>query len=338
MKGYRVAVVAPVSPLGRRIREVLKERHFPITELKLFEGVSPGEARLTEFEGDIVVTQPPDPDLFTRLDLLFFAEDTKPAHVEAAVERGVVTFVFREFGIPGSPGPKAALVALGVNDKSLPAGARLVRTPQPAAALLGTVLSALGQDFTIASACATLMLPALELGKEGLEELHQQTVSVLSFKSPPTRVFREQLAFNLTLATPHGESPVSEERVGRDAVTLSGQEFPLAVSLLRAPLFTGYALSLWVELRDAPETGAVAQALRASKRLHLHETETAAKPAPSPLSVATLERIHVGRLRADAGGFWMWVVADTNAVDQAIQSVRLAEKLLDVPRRKQASL
>ena len=41
MKGYRVAVVGPLSPFGQRVRALLDQSDqqvLPVTELKLFDG------------------------------------------------------------------------------------------------------------------------------------------------------------------------------------------------------------------------------------------------------------------------------------------------------------
>ena len=72
MRGYRIGVVRPMSSFGARVRKLLQERGFPTIELKLFEIGTEKGSSLTEFKGEIVLTQPLDPDLFPHLDLLFF--------------------------------------------------------------------------------------------------------------------------------------------------------------------------------------------------------------------------------------------------------------------------
>lgn len=332
MRGYRVAVLGPITPLGRRVREALTEREFPATELKLFESGEVGEARLTEFEGEIVVTQPIDPELFPRLDVIFFAGGAERTHVQAAVEQGVLTIL-----LSPSPELQVPVSAPGVNDRSLPAGTRLVQVPQPSALLIGTVLAALRRAFIVRQAVATVLVPAMELGKEGAEELQQQTINVLSFRPVPKKVLQDQLAFNVNLPPEDlvASVPSAEERLEREVSELAGLQAPVAIFLARAAVFHGYALVLWVSLEGDPTIEQVTQSLRAGA-LAVHRLDRS-KPTPSPVSAAQLDRIQVGRLRRDGstpGGFWIWAVSDLTTVDPATNAVRLAEKLLEVPARR----
>ena len=49
----------------------------------------------------------------------------------------------------------------------------------------------------IVRAIATLFEPASEHGRRGMDELHEQTVNLLSFQQLPKGVFDTQVAFNL---------------------------------------------------------------------------------------------------------------------------------------------
>ena len=324
-----MGVVGPLTPSGQRLREALAERAFPVAELKLFEQTATLEAQLTEFEGDVVITEPMDPDLFQRLDVIFFAGDADPQHVRAAVEQGVLTLL-----LAPSPEVKAPVAAHAVNDSALAPGALLVATPRPAALLVGAVLAALRRAFVVRQAVATVMVPAMELGKEAAEELKEQTINVLSFRPVPKKLLHDQLAFNLTL--PSEDRAPLEAELAREVKELAGlPEAPVAIFLVRAAIFHGYALVLWVSLEGDPSVEELAASLRKGQ-LAVHRAE-GAKAIPTPVSAGELDRIQVGRLRRDGstrGGFWIWVVSDLSAVEPATRAIRLAEKLLGVPARR----
>jgi len=329
LRSYRVAVVGPLTPSGQRLREGLTERAFPVSELKLFESAASVETQLTAFEGDVVITQAIDPDLFRQLDVIFFAGEAEPEHVQAAVEQGVLTLL-----LTPSPEVKAPVAAHGVNDSALAPGALLLAAPRPAALLIGTVLAALRRAFVVRQAVATVMVPAMERGKEAAEELQQQTINVLSFRPVPKKLLHEQLAFNLTL--PSEDRVPLEEELAREAKELSGlPEVPVAIFLVRAAIFHGYALVLWVSLEGDPTVEELAASLRKGP-LAVYRSDRA-KPTPTPVSAGELDRIQVGRLRRDGstrGGFWIWVVSDLSAVEPATGAIRLAEELLGVPARR----
>ena len=323
MKGYRVAVVNPLSPFGQKIRRLLEEQALPTIELKLFDGEPGGGSTLTQFEDEVLITQPLDRDLFPSLDLMFVGEGTDPgvlAEAASASRQGVLTF------LAGTNELAAPVAASGLNEKFLPADVRLVALPSAASILVAKVLDGLGESFEVAQARATVMLPASELGEAAVRELHEQVVQILNFGSPPTEVLGEQLAFNLLLPRAKTTSIAKEvaELTGLDADRVS-------IALVRAPIFHSYALSLWVQLGEEPTLESLVTALGEREGIDASEALDPAYVA-SPIRVAGSDRVQVGRAQADRacrGAFWLWVCADSMAVDPVANSLALARRLLE---------
>ena len=63
--------------------------------------------------------------------------------------------------------------------------------------MLATVTGRMARVFGVEMAAATLLVPASESGRGGMDELHQQTVHLLSFQPLPKEQFDAQAAFNL---------------------------------------------------------------------------------------------------------------------------------------------
>jgi aspartate-semialdehyde dehydrogenase len=337
MKGYRVAVVSPLSPFGQRVRALLDpsgDQRLPVIELKLFEGVPNAGSTLTQFEDEVLVTQALDPDLFPSLDVILVGEDTSPevlAEASRAAAQGVLTLV-------AGGQIEAPVGAVGLNDSFLPEGARLFRAPSGASILLGKVLEPLSAAFEVKEAQATVLLPASELGATAVEELHQQVVQLLSFGAPPTKVIGEQLAFNL-LATSdaggEGKEGGTELTVAKEVCALAGlEESTVSVFLLLAPIFHSYAASLWVRLVEPASVGEILAALGKRTDLDTSRRYEAPDGPPrlvSPAAVAGSKKVHVGSVRPDGrseGGFWLWLAADSIAVDGAQNALELAKRLL----------
>jgi aspartate-semialdehyde dehydrogenase len=308
----------------------VEERPFPAIELKLFEPQGTDAAALSQFQDEVVVTQPVDPDLFPSLDVMFVgnaAEETIRLQATAAAREGVLTFLAE------SPRIDAPVAALGLNDRFLSPEASLLVAPRAESILVAKVLDALAGSFEIAQACATALLPASELGDEAVRELHEQVVQLLSFKTPPSEVLGEQLAFNLNLPVGKGLGESREESVTREVCDLSGLETgTITVSLIRAPIFHSYALSLWVQLSNEPDFTQVSNTLAGHEGIDFSPPSEPMSSVATPVSVSGSEEIHVGRLRPDSsrpGAYWFWVVADGLAVDAASNALSLAEKLLE---------
>ena len=67
----------------------------------------------------------------------------------------------------------------------------------PAALALALVMERLQQAAPVRFAAATVLVPASEFGRAAMDELHQQTVSLLSFQGLPRAVYDAQVAYNL---------------------------------------------------------------------------------------------------------------------------------------------
>src|SRR4029077_9649844 len=77
------------------------------------------------------------------------------------------------------------------------ARSKLQIVAHPAAVVLGLLVLRAQRAAPIRNMVATLFEPASEQGRKGMDELHQQTVNLLSFQDLPKAVFDEQVAFNL---------------------------------------------------------------------------------------------------------------------------------------------
>ncbi len=131
-------------------------------------------------------------------------------------------------------------------------------TAHPAAVLLALLAARLGEKFSLRSLMATVLLPASEFGRAAMDELHQQTVSLLSFQSLPREQYDAQVAFNLVRSW--GESAKVPAEGGGDrghgsqahyaAIAAAGSP-ELVLQVVHAPVFHGYGVSLLVELETA---------------------------------------------------------------------------------------
>ena len=180
-----------------------------------------------------------------------------------------------------------------------------------------------------------IFAPASEHGTAGVEELQQQTVGLLSFKSLPRAVFDSQLSFSL-LARFGEEAPValedSELRIERHLATLlalpgegCGAPMP-SLRLIQAPVFHGYSFSAWVEFDGNPGAEAIESGLVASSI----EVRGGEFEPPTNVGHAGQGGIAVGAISIDRNqpeACWFWLVAD-NLRLSAENAVAVARQLI----------
>ncbi len=160
---------------------------------------------------EMTFIQPITADSFERIDFTFFAgtAELTRRHWQAA-QRAGSSIVDLSAGLEGEAGVLvcAPWVQEAMGETAV-ASAPNLHTPaivsaHPAALVLALLLERLQRAGAIRQVSATVLEPASEYGKAALDELHQQTVTLLSFQSIPTQVYDVQVAFNTVAA--FGES------------------------------------------------------------------------------------------------------------------------------------
>src|SRR5262249_893563 len=133
------------------------------------------------------------------------------------------------------------------------------------AVVLALLTLRLRKAGTLQRLTATVFEPASEHGQRGMDELHQQTVNLLSFQQLPKNVFDIQVAFNLVTRYGDQSSPALseiEKRILRHYRSLSGKDAPaMSLLLVQAPIFHGHAFSLHIEFDGPADMEKISQAL-----------------------------------------------------------------------------
>jgi aspartate-semialdehyde dehydrogenase len=202
----------------------------------------------------------------------------------------------------------------------------------PAAIALALFLRRLQAQEPIRRSVIQIFAPASEHGAKGVEELQNQTISLLSFKTLPHAVFDTQLSFNL-LPKYGEEAPApleeAELRIERHLASLlslpgEGEGVPMpSIRLIQAPVFHGYGFSAWVEFHADFDVQAIESSLAAANI----EVRSSEFEPPNNVSQAGQGGIAVGAIAPDrnaAQACWFWVVADNFrlAAENAVEVVR----------------
>lgn len=333
---FRVAIVGAATLKGKELKEVLEERNFPAIDIRLLDD-DESLGQLERVQDEVSFVQPVTRDQFKNVDFTFFASDE--------------AFTRANWKLPQQTG--SAIVDLSYaleDDSSVPVSApwierELARTAQlnldssviaiahPAAVTLALLLLRAQKTASIRRAVATVFEPVSERGRRGMDELHEQTVNLLSFQQMPTGVFDAQVAFNMigrygAAATPTLEAV--ERRIGGHLHKLLGGVTTVpAMSLVQAPVFHAHTFALYLELDKVVSAGDMAQALAGE---HV-QVVRGPEDAPSNVNVAGKDDILV-MLRRDsspenANGLWIWAAVD-NLRLAAVTAVDCANALAAV--------
>jgi len=334
---YKVALVGASSLLAKELKECLTESPLAGANFLLLD-VEEAQGLLEQVGDEVTVVQVIGENSFDEMDFTFFAgsEELTRRYWRHALRAGS-TVLDMTGTLEDEPGVlvRAPWLSEGVGSPDLLTKAVV---PANAAALaLALMMDRLQEIAEIKFAAATVLQPASEYGKDGLDELHQQTVSLLSFQNMPRAIFDTQVAYN-TLAS-FGESATAnlakaEERIRRHYAVLAGDRLPeLRLQLIHAPVFHGHTFSICIELDHAVPLSTIEDALGGEHLdLVLEETDS-----PSNLAAAGQNDVlvwlkpepPVDRLSGETSRFWLWAASDNlrlaaqNAVECALDMRRL---------------
>jgi aspartate-semialdehyde dehydrogenase len=335
---YRIGIVGASSLAGKELSDELQESLLGAAEIVLLDDEEVA-GQVTAAGDEVAFIQRIDASSFERMDFVFFtgsaAETKKHWRQARRVGASIVDLTYALEKEPEvlvrSPLEESWTTGLARGGTKAPD----LKTPavvpaHPAAVMLALVALRLSAKLRLTGVAATVMEPASEHGRAAMDELHQQTVNLLSFTAVPREQFDAQIAFNLLPAL--GEAAkvkLSEvgERIQTHYEVLSSGTLPrLALQVVQAPVFHGYVASVLVELSEAVTVEQVEAALAGDPV----DIVTGESDPPSNVSAAGQSKVLV-RVSADVEGeetskrFWVWLAADNlklaavNAISCALE-------------------
>ena len=336
MPVYKIAIAGASSLVGRELKDALSESPLAGANFALLdEEVAQGQ--LDQVGDEITFIQALGAEAFDHADFTFFcgSQDLTHKHWRQALRAGS-TVLDLSGALDQETGVLVRAPWLGADAATVDLFTPAVVPAHPAALALALLLDRLQSAAPVRFAAATLLAPSSEFGRAAMDELHQQTVSLLSFQGLPRAQYDAQAAYNMLIGL--GENAMVslrplEARIRRHYAALTGARGPtLALQLIHAPVFHGHTFSIAVELEHPVDIPSLEEALSGEHvDLVLEDTDS-----PSNLA-ATGQNDVLIRLRTEPLGhhsgaaqrIWLWAASDNlrlnaqNAVQCALDLRRL---------------
>ncbi len=295
--------------MGRELREVLGE-YQPTPRLILISTAVESASLLAADEDEPVVMAPLKADSLEGAAIAFLAGSAASSRRTLKLNpRCAIIDLTAALEDRPDARLRAPLAESGIPD----APVHVSVIAHPAAIALAMFLSKAAQLARIRGAIVNIFEPASERGKAGIDELQQQTVSILAFKKLNTEVFDAQLAFSMLAR--YGEEATEplegvEQRIGRHLASLlaAWPSVPMpSLRLIQAPVFHGHSMSVWIEFEENPGAESLAE--------HLEKLGIDVRPddPPSNGGIAGQGGLSAGGFAPDPNNpraLWVWLVSD----------------------------
>jgi len=317
--GYRVGIVNPHTLVGAEIKTILRDRSFPFDKVVL---LATGEATgtLTEVGDEPAVVVAVSDDEMEDLDIVFFCGPAEE-NGEWIARHDEDDFIVVDVS-PPMTADAGRLAVSGINLEQIDESDELLVSPHPIAIPIALILHQVSRLARIEMCAATVVQPASVFEQGGVEELAQQTISVLNISNVPKKVFDRQLAFNLYPALER-----NEELIVSQIKTLTDARAQIALLVTQGTIFHGHTFSLFVKTDEELEVADIESSLRQNAAIALPEGDQQF----GTIDAAGKDEVLVAEVRNDPtirGGFWVWAVCDNLRRSSALNAVLVAEKVL----------
>lgn len=334
--GYKVAVVGATGNVGREMLAILAERAFPADEVvalaserSVGKEVSFGESKILkvqdlatyDFRGTHIVLSSP-------------GAKVSAVHAPRAAAAGAVvidnTSHFRME-------PDVPLVVPEVNPAAI-AGFRkrgIIANPNCSTIQMVVALKPLHDLARIQRVIVSTYQSVSGAGKAAMDELFTQTRGV--YVNEPARasqkVFTKQIAFNVI---PHIDkfmddgSTKEEWKMAVETRKILDPDILVSATCVRVPVFIGHAEAVNVEFESPIGEEEARAALRAAPGVTVVDFRVD-EGYVTPVESVGEDLVYVSRIRKDAtvaSGLSFWVVADNLRKGAALNTVQIAEELI----------
>ena len=329
-----IAIVGASGVVGQELLQVLAQRNFPLTELRLF-GSQRSEGKKYLFCGkEYTVQLLQHDDAFKGVDIAFVSAG-------AGVSREYASDITR-FGAVMIDNSSAfrmdedvPLVVPEVNaSDALNRPRNIIANPNCTTIQMVVALQAIERLSHIRRVHVATYQAASGAGAQAMKELENQYRQVLNGEEVKAEKFAYQLAFNLIphidVFTDNGYTK-EEMKMYHETRKIMHSDVKVSATCVRVPSLRAHSESIWVET-ERPVSVTEAQAAFASSQGCVLMDEPAEKKYPMPLFLSGKDEVFIGRVRKDLSdecGLSFWCVSDQIRKGAALNAVQIAEYLIE---------
>ena len=333
--GYRVAVVGATGNVGREMLQILFEREFPIDEVAAVASERSAGREVSFGDDDVLKVQNLECFDFASFDFALFSPGARVSAVHAprAAKAGCVvidnTSQFRM-------DPDVPLVVPEVNAEAVADYDKrnIIANPNCSTIQLVVALKPLHDEATIKRVVVATYQSVSGAGNAAMDELFEQTKAIYVNDPLEPKEFTKQIAFNVI---PHIQdfmddgSTKEEWKMVAETKKILDPNIKVSVTCVRVPVFVGHSEAVNIEFEDPITAQRAREILRESPGLMVvdrREDGGYVTPVEATGEYAT----YVSRIREDStleNGLNIWVVADNLRKGAALNSVQIAEVLIN---------
>lgn len=327
----KVAIVGACGLVGRELINILSDRSFPLSNLRLFDSEYGAGTRLLFGEEELLVEELSEHALKEgHFKFVFFTGGTVMAEHFApiAAETGAIVIDnsshFRN-------DPKIPLIVPEINGDSLKGYQGIIASPNCSTTQLALALHPIHQLSPIKRVVMSSYQAVSGSGFFGIEELERQVSEIEDGKEATLHYFPKQIAYNIFPQVDvfgcDGWTKEEKRILQEVRKIFNTPSLDLAATCVRVPVLRGHSESVMIETEADLSLDQIVDAWEEFSSLSVYKGEE----YPTPWDMEGTIDTGVGRLRKDIsrpGCYHFWCVADNLLRGSAFNAVHIAEIML----------
>jgi aspartate-semialdehyde dehydrogenase len=330
--GYRVAVVGATGNVGREMLNILEEVNFPVDKIHAI--ASRKSIGVEVSFGDAIVRCEDIAQFdFSSVDIVLMSVSGTFSK-EWSPKIGAAGPIVIDNSSAFRMDPDVPLVVPEVNPDDVEWASRknIIANPNCSTAQLVVALKPLHDRARIKRVVVSTYQSVSGAGKEGMDELFDQTKNVFVLGATPPKKFPKQIAFNVIpfIGEFKDDGYTDEEqKMWNETHKILDPDIALTVTCVRVPVMVGHSEAVNIEFHEPLDEDEARDILRESPGLIVID-----KRDPTgymtPKEAQGEFPVFVSRIRNDPtvkNGLNIWVVADNLRKGAALNAVQIAELL-----------
>ena len=330
--GYRVAVVGATGNVGREMLNILEELKFPVDKIHAIASRKSIGVEVS-FGDRIIKCEDIARFDFSSVDLVLMSVSGTFSK-EWSPKIGAAGPIVIDNSSAFRMDPDVPLVVPEVNPDDVEWANRknIIANPNCSTAQLVVALKPLHDAARIKRVVVSTYQSVSGAGKEGMDELFDQTKNVFVLGATPPNKFPKQIAFNVIpfIGEFQDDGYTDEEqKMWKETHKILDADIKLTVTCVRVPVMVGHSEAVNVEFHNPIDEDEARDLLREAPGLIVIDKRDSTGYM-TPKEAQGEHPVFVSRIRKDPTvehGLNLWVVADNLRKGAALNAVQIAELL-----------
>ena len=331
--GYRVAVVGATGNVGREMFNILEEVKFPVDKMHAIASRKSIGVEVS-FGSQILKCEDLEQFDFSTVDIVLMSAGgaiSKAWGEKIGAAGPIVIDNSSHFRMD----PDVPLVVPEVNPEAVNnIPKNIIANPNCSTAQLVVALKPLHDEAKIKRVVVSTYQSVSGAGKEGMDELWDQTKGVYVLGAPPPKKFTKQIAFNVI---PHidvfmDDGFTKEEwKMTVETQKILDPNIQLVATCVRVPVMVGHSEAVNVEFENPLDEDEAREILRDSDGIVVVDKREDGGYITPKESQGEFP-VYISRIRKDPtveNGLVFWCVADNLRKGAALNAVQIAQLLHD---------